>query len=151
MFAGKDKKKAVAQAQANANYFGVPFYVGTDTNGNYRVERAPWGGGWSGVAKSEKIEPKKGNNPMHKRRSKRRNTGTIGKSNLWSLASLGGTFVGSSRRRRKSRRSKGGRCTTSKQCRSGYGTFGTCGKGVKRWAVTHCRNRKGQFVRKSRR
>lgn len=36
---GRNVAKARAQADANAAYFGVPFVVFTDTNGNVRVER----------------------------------------------------------------------------------------------------------------
>lgn len=37
---GRDRQKARKQAQANANTFGVPYAIFTDTSGNLRVERA---------------------------------------------------------------------------------------------------------------
>ena len=38
MYAGKDFKKAILQAQANADYFDTCYVVMFDTNGNVRIE-----------------------------------------------------------------------------------------------------------------
>jgi hypothetical protein len=35
----RNLKEARERAQANADYFGVPFYVFTNTSGNYHVDR----------------------------------------------------------------------------------------------------------------
>lgn len=76
------------------------------------------------------------------------------KNYLASLASRRGTFVGSSRRRRKAKgRRKSNRrvgrksCIAQRQCRNSVGMFTMCGYGVKRYKVRHCRNRRGRFTR----
>ena len=44
MYAGKNFKRALKQAQANADYFGQCYLIMFDTNQNIRIEHcsAPW-------------------------------------------------------------------------------------------------------------